>query len=208
MRWSSFFVFLFFSSHKAAHHPAGGELVGMGGGGGWGGGGSRHVAHHLLVVHGLEDVVLPRAVVVAGAGLDEHHVLLHHLPVGTFELHGQGGGPVGGAAAAVQADAAELWPVGLGGGAAGDLELHGLGHTWGTDALFSFLHGGNTDDDQHVCFVFFVGCELILWQSLYIKVEEMEQKNSPGCFAPVGTHMAAPCTNGSVSPGGTPGCRW
>lgn len=118
--------------------------------GGSGGGGSRHVAHHLLVVHGLEDVVLPGAVVVAGAGLDEHHVLLHHLPVGAFELHGQGGGPVGGAAAAVQADAAELWPVGLGGGAAGDLELHGLGHTWGTDALFPFLQRENRDDDQHV----------------------------------------------------------
>lgn len=101
--------------------------------------GSRHVPHHLLVVHGLEDVVLPRAVVVAGAGLDEHHVLLHHLPVGALELHGQGGGSVRGAAAAVQAHAAELWPVGLGGGAAGDLELHGLGDSGGADALFTFL---------------------------------------------------------------------
>lgn len=101
--------------------------------------GSCHVPHHLLVVHGLEDVVLPRAVVVAGAGLDEHHVLLHHLPVGALELHGQGGGSVGGAAAAVQAHAAELWPVGLGGGAAGDLELHGLGDSGGADALFTFL---------------------------------------------------------------------
>ena len=67
--------------------------------------GSRHVSHHLLVVHGLEDVVLPGAVVVAGAGLDEHHVLLHDLSVGAFELHGQGGGSVGGAAAAVCAGA-------------------------------------------------------------------------------------------------------
>ena len=85
-----------------------------------------HVSHHLLVVHGLKDVILAGAVVVAGAGLDEHHVLLHHLPVGTLELHGQGGGSVGGAAATVQAHAAELGPVGLGGGAAGDLKLHGL----------------------------------------------------------------------------------
>lgn len=84
------------------------------------------VTRHLLVVHGLEDVVLPGTVVVAGARLDEHHVLLHDLPIGTFELHGEGGGPVGGAAPAVQADAAELGPVGLGGGAAGDFKLHGL----------------------------------------------------------------------------------
>lgn len=76
---------------------------------------------------------------VAGAGLDEHHVLLHHLPVGALELHGQGGGPVGGAAAAVQADATELGPVGLGGGAAGDLKLHGLRQSGGSDALFAFL---------------------------------------------------------------------
>lgn len=107
--------------------------------------GSRHVSHHLLVIHGLEDVVLPGAVVVAGAGLDEHHVLLHHLPVGAFELHGQGGGSVGGAAAAVQADATELGPVGLGGGAARDLKLHGLGKPGSTDALFSFLQGQNKD---------------------------------------------------------------
>lgn len=118
MRWSSV------SSHKLRSSHFGGA--------------SRHVTHHLLVVHGLEDIVLAGAVVVAGAGLDEHHVLLHHLSVGAFELHGQGGGPVGGAAAAVQADATELGPVGLGGGAAGDLELHGFGESWGTDALFSF----------------------------------------------------------------------
>lgn len=101
--------------------------------------GSHHVAVHLLVIHRLKDVVLPGAVIVAGAGLDEHHALLHDLPVGAFELHGQGGGPVGGAAAAVQADSAELGPVRLGGGAAGDLELHGLGDPRCADALFPFL---------------------------------------------------------------------
>lgn len=104
------FCLFVFSSHKLESSPCG----------------SRHVAVHLLVIHRLEDVVLPGAVIVAGAGLDEHHVLLHDLPVGALELHGQGGGPVRGAAAAIQADAAELWPVGLGGGAAGDLKLHGL----------------------------------------------------------------------------------
>lgn len=101
--------------------------------------GSCHVSHHLLVIHGFEDVVLPGAVVVAGTGLDEHHVLLHDFSIRTFELHGQGGGPVWGAAAAVQADAAELWPVGLGGGAARDLKFHGFGDSRSTDALFPFL---------------------------------------------------------------------
>lgn len=100
---------------------------------------SCHVTGHLLVVHGLEDVVFPGTVVVAGARLDEHHVLLHDLPIRTFELHGEGGGPVGGAAPAVQADAAELGPVGLGGGAAGDFKLHGLWHSGSPNALFSFL---------------------------------------------------------------------
>lgn len=100
--------------------------------------GSRHVSNHLLVIHGLEDVILPGAVVVAGAGLDEHHVLLHDLSVGTFELHGQGGGPVWGAAATVKANTTELGPVGLGGGATGNLKLHWLEDSWGTDALFPF----------------------------------------------------------------------
>lgn len=77
-----------------------------------------HVVEHLFVVCGLENVVLAGAVVVAGAGLDEHHLFLHQLAVGALELHGQGGGSVGGAAAAVGAHAAELGPVGLCGGAA------------------------------------------------------------------------------------------
>lgn len=129
-----FFVVVFLSSHELRRGPSSG---------------SRHVPHHLLVVHGLEDVVLPRAVVVAGARLDEHHVLLHHLPVGALELHGEGGGSVRGAAAAVQAHAAELGPVGLGGGAAGDLELHGLGDPGGADALFAFLEKEWTDVLEH-----------------------------------------------------------
>lgn len=99
---------------------------------------SRHVAEHLLVVHGLKDVILTGAVVVACTGLDEHHLLLHDLAIRALELHGQGGGPVGGAAAAICANTAELGPVGLGGGAARDLELHWLGDSWGADALLSF----------------------------------------------------------------------
>ena len=83
---------------------------------------------------------------MTGAGLDEHHVLLHHLAVGALELHGQGGGPVGGAAAAVRAHPTELWPVRLGGGAARDLKLHGFGHSRGSNALLPFLEeeGGET----------------------------------------------------------------
>lgn len=98
----------------------------------------RHVAEHLLVVRGLENVVLAWAVEVAGAGLDKHHLLLHHLAVGALELHGQGGGSVGRAAAAVGAHATELGTVGLGSGAARDLELHGLGDSGRADALLPF----------------------------------------------------------------------
>lgn len=98
----------------------------------------RHVTNHLLVVHGLKDVVLPRAVVVACAGLDEHHLLLHDLAVGALELHGQGGGSVRGAAATVRANAAELGPVRFGSGAARNLKLHGFGDTWCADALLPF----------------------------------------------------------------------
>lgn len=119
MRWSS----VCFSSHKLGWSISGFLC---------------HVSHHFLVVHGLKDVVLPGAVVVAGARLDEHHVLLHHLSIRALELHGQGGGSVRGAAAAVQADTAELWPVGLCSGAARDLKLHGLGESWSADTLLSF----------------------------------------------------------------------
>lgn len=94
---------------------------------------------HFLVVHGLEDVVLAGAVVVAGARLDEHHLLLHDLAVGTLELDGQSGGPVRCAAAAIGAHATELGPVSLGGGAARDLKFHWLGDSWGAYALLSFL---------------------------------------------------------------------
>lgn len=161
-----------------------------------------HVSHHLLVIHGLEDVVLPWAVVVAGARLDEHHVLLHHLPVGAFELHGQGGGSVGSAAAAVQADAAELWPVGLGGGAAGELKFHRLGDSGSTDALFSFLWKGNKEK-LNILFPF------IHWFCTvdFTKAVQLS-RNLPGCFAPAGTHMVAPYTTGSVSPGDIHGYHW
>lgn len=100
---------------------------------------SCRVAEHLLVVHGLKDVIFTRAVVVACARLDEHHLLLHDLAVRALEFDGQGRGPVRGAAAAIGTHSAKLGPVSLGGGAAGDLELHGLGYSRGTDALLSFL---------------------------------------------------------------------
>lgn len=100
---------------------------------------SRHVTDHFLVVHGLKDVVLTGAVVVACAGLDKHHLLLHDLAIGALELHGQGGGSVRGAAATIRAHAAELGTVRLGSGAARNLKLHGFGDTWRADALLPFL---------------------------------------------------------------------
>lgn len=94
---------------------------------------------HLLVVHGLKDVIFTWAVVVACTGLDEHHLLLHNLAVRALELDGQGRGPVRSTAAAVSTHSAELGPVGFGGGAAGNFKLHGLRNPRGTDALLSFL---------------------------------------------------------------------
>lgn len=99
----------------------------------------RHVSIHLPVVQGLKDVIVPRTVVVAGTGLDEHHVLLHDLPVRTLELHWQGGGSVGSAAPAIGADSTEFSPVGLHTGAARKLELDRLGDFGGADALFALL---------------------------------------------------------------------
>lgn len=111
---------------------------------------SCHVTVHLLVVHWLKDVVLTGAVVVACAGLDEHHLLLHDLTVRALELHGQSGGPVGGTAAAVRAHTTEFGAVGLGGGAAWDLKLHGLGDPWGANALLSFLQKTIRSGLRHV----------------------------------------------------------
>lgn len=76
---------------------------------------------------------------MARAGLDEHHFPFHNLPIGALELHGEGGCSVGGAAAPVGADTTELSPVGLHAGAAGQLELDGLGDFGGANALFAFL---------------------------------------------------------------------
>lgn len=97
------------------------------------------VTVHLLVVHGLEDVIFAWAVVVARTCLDEHHLLLHDLAVRALELDGQGCGPVRSAAAAVGTHSTEFGSVSLGGGAARNLELHGLGYSRGTDAFLSFL---------------------------------------------------------------------
>lgn len=100
---------------------------------------SCRVTEHLLVVQGLKDVIFAWAVVVACTRLDEHHLPLHDLAVRALEFDGQGRGPVRSAAATIGAHSAELGAVSLGGGAAGNLKLHGLGYSRGTNALLSFL---------------------------------------------------------------------
>lgn len=77
---------------------------------------------------------------MAGTGLDEHHVLLHDLAIGAFELHWQSGGSVRCAAAAVCAHPAELSPVCLHTGAARKLKLDRLGDFRCPDALFALLN--------------------------------------------------------------------
>lgn len=76
---------------------------------------------------------------MAGTGLDEHHILLHDLPVGTLELHRQSGGSVRGAAPTIRAHATELSTVGLHAGTARKFKLDRLGDFGGTDALFALL---------------------------------------------------------------------
>lgn len=98
-----------------------------------------HVAVHLPGVHRLKDIIVSRAVVVACAGLDKHHPLLHDLSVGTLELHWEGGCSVGSAATPIGTNTAELGPVGLHTGAARQLELDRLGDLGSTDALFALL---------------------------------------------------------------------
>lgn len=77
---------------------------------------------------------------MAGAGLDEHHVLFHDLAVGAFELHWQRGGSVRRAAAAVGTHPAELSPIGLHTGAARKLKFDRLGDFRRPDALFALLN--------------------------------------------------------------------
>lgn len=76
---------------------------------------------------------------MAGTGLDEHHALLHDLPIRTLEVHGKGGGSVWGATPPVCAHSAELGAVCLHAGAARELKLDRLGDFGGPDALFAFL---------------------------------------------------------------------
>ena len=76
---------------------------------------------------------------MAGTGLDEHHTLLHELPVGALELHRQSRGSVWGAAPAICAHSTELSPVSLHAGTARKLKLDRLGDFGGTDALFALL---------------------------------------------------------------------
>lgn len=97
------------------------------------------VTNHSPVIGGQKDVVVGRAVAVAGASLDEHHLLLHQFSVRTFKLHVEGGGGVRGAAPAVRAHSAELGPVGPRAGAAGKFKLHRLGQPRGTNTLLAFL---------------------------------------------------------------------
>lgn len=73
----------------------------------------------------LEDVVGVSAAQVAEARLDPHHLPGEPRAVGALELHVDGFGLVGDAAALVRADAAVFGAVRLPAGAAGDAEVGG-----------------------------------------------------------------------------------
>lgn len=97
------------------------------------------VSGHPAVVGGQEDVVVTGAVVVAGAGPDEHHLLEEGVPLGALELHLCGARGAGRAAAPVRAHPAELGLEGPRTGAARQLEPHGLLGLGSAHTLLSLL---------------------------------------------------------------------
>lgn len=84
------------------------------------------VPNHPPSVGCQEDVIILRAVMMAGAGLDEHHLLCEDVSLWTLELHLDCDGGVRRAAAIVHADTAELWSVQPGAHAARQLKVHPL----------------------------------------------------------------------------------
>lgn len=66
------------------------------------------VPNHPSSVGGHEDVIILRTVMMARAGLDEHHLLPEDISFWTLELHLGCDRGVRCAAAVVSADAAEL----------------------------------------------------------------------------------------------------
>lgn len=97
------------------------------------------VIGHVPGVCRKEDVVLTRAVAVAHARLDEHHLTAEGVALGAAELHLGGGGGVRRAAAPVRARAAELGPIGADTPTARELETHSTGASWGPDTFLPLL---------------------------------------------------------------------
>lgn len=97
------------------------------------------ITYHPPVIGGQEDVIVPGAVMVAGACPDEHHLTLEDVPLWAPKIHLCGAGGVRGAAAAIRAAAAELGSVGVHAGAAGELQVNGLAVLRGPHTLLSFL---------------------------------------------------------------------
>lgn len=69
------------------------------------------VTDHPPRVECQEDVIISWTVVMAGACLDEHHLLPEDVSLWTAELHLCSDGGVRRAAAVIGADATELWFV-------------------------------------------------------------------------------------------------
>lgn len=80
---------------------------------------------------------------MAGAGLDEHHLLREDFSLWTLELHLSCDGGVWRAAAIVCADTTELGFVQPGAGAARQLEAHLLLGLWCPDTFLPLLWDGN-----------------------------------------------------------------
>lgn len=99
-----------------------------------------------------ESLVVLGTVGVTGAGTDDHDWFLDGLPRRALELHLDGLGIVGGAAAAVTADSAEPGLVGQQAGAVLVLQMDGLQRLLRAETLFSLLQEkrrSHVRDDGH-----------------------------------------------------------
>lgn len=91
------------------------------------------------MVDSQEDIVVRRAIIMAGAGFDHHHLAHKRVSFWALEFHFHGVGCVWSAAAPIHAAAAELGTVSAGAGAACELKVDHLAWLWVPHALLPLL---------------------------------------------------------------------
>lgn len=101
------------------------------------------IPNHPPSIRCQEDVIVLWTVMMAGAGLDEHHLLGEDVSLWTLELYLCCYGGVRRAAAIICADTTELWFVQPGAGTARQLEAHPLLDFWCPDTFLPLLWDRN-----------------------------------------------------------------